>query len=132
MSLRRATTVSPLIGCPSNASPPASQSRRSPASKSRLSDLPSADFGRNPCGESAFGFSCARPRTAAAKTTNAVQPQSNLERIAGLAPVDQAFQPDRSEDDHPLRRRLDHPRIPAGRVKVTMRQQGANGSVEDY
>src|ERR671935_284220 len=56
MSARRGWTVSPLTGCPANASPSAFQSFSVPVSKSRLSGLPSAPLGRTPSGGVAGGL----------------------------------------------------------------------------
>src|SRR5437879_3945716 len=75
MSLRRLTTVSPLIGCPAKASPSAVQSRRSPVSKSRLSGLSSAPLGSTPL----VGTTGATPIDEAVFWARPIEPSSKRE-----------------------------------------------------
>src|SRR5260221_13333977 len=81
MSCRRAYTESPLIGCSLKASPVATQSRRSPDSKSRLSGLPSMPFGSVPAGTSDLGLSWAPAHAERAATSRMGKQNQHTKRM---------------------------------------------------
>src|SRR5215470_8418479 len=69
MSFRRGNTVSPLIGCFSNALPVATQSLRLPSSKSRFSGRPLASTGNTPSEAAKTTLALARNEPANDKNT---------------------------------------------------------------